>query len=55
MEIKRYMAIPGQALSYEIGQLKFLESRRKAKEALDTEFNIRAVHDEIDKDGIVTA
>lgn len=50
-EIERYMAMPGQALSYKIGQLKILELRRKAERALGAKFNVRAFHDEILKDG----
>jgi uncharacterized protein (DUF885 family) len=43
-EIERYMANPGQALSYKIGQLKILELRAKAKEALGDKFDIRQYH-----------
>lgn len=50
-EIERYMAMPGQALSYKIGQLKILELRRKAEKTLGAKFDIRAFHDEILKDG----
>jgi uncharacterized protein (DUF885 family) len=50
-EIERYMAMPGQALSYKIGQLKILELRRKAERTLGAKFDIRAFHDEILKDG----
>ena len=50
-EVERYMAIPGQALSYKIGQLKILELRRKAEQMLGAKFNIRGFHDEVLKDG----
>jgi uncharacterized protein (DUF885 family) len=50
-EIERYMAIPGQALSYKIGQLKILELRKKASEALGNDFNIASFHDEVLKYG----
>jgi uncharacterized protein (DUF885 family) len=50
-EIERYMAIPGQALSYKIGQLKILELRKKAQEELGAQFSISKFHDEILKDG----
>lgn len=50
-EVERYMAIPGQALSYKIGQLKILELRRKAEAALGAKFNLRTFHDSILTDG----
>ncbi len=50
-EIERYMAIPGQALGYKIGQLKIQELRKKAEEELGAGFDISKVHNEILKDG----
>jgi uncharacterized protein (DUF885 family) len=50
-EIERYMAIPGQALSYKIGALKIRELRTKFEKQLGTKFNLAAFHDEILKDG----
>jgi uncharacterized protein (DUF885 family) len=50
-EIERYMAIPGQALSYKIGQLKILELRKKAEAELGDKFNIALYHDEVLKYG----
>jgi uncharacterized protein (DUF885 family) len=50
-EIERYMAIPAQALSYKIGQLKILELRKKASEALGDQFNLALFHDEVLKYG----
>lgn len=50
-EIERYMAIPAQALSYKIGQLKILELRKKAESALGSDFNIGLFHDEVLKYG----
>jgi uncharacterized protein (DUF885 family) len=50
-EIERYMAIPAQALSYKIGQLKILELRKKAESALGNKFNLALFHDEVLKYG----
>ena len=46
-ETDRYIAYPGQALAYKLGQLKILELREKAKKELGDKFNIRDFHDEI--------
>lgn len=50
-QIERYIAWPGQALSYKIGQLKISEMRTKAEKMLGSQFDIRAFHDEILKHG----
>ena len=50
-EIERYMAIPGQALSYKIGALKIRELRDKYQKQLGSKFSIAAYHDEFLKDG----
>ena len=50
-EIERYMAIPGQALSYKIGALKIRELRTKYEKELGTKFSLAAFHDELLKDG----
>lgn len=52
-EIERYMAIPGQALSYKIGALKIRELREKYKNQLANKFNLAAFHDELLKDGVM--
>jgi uncharacterized protein (DUF885 family) len=44
-EIERYMANPGQALAYKIGQLKILELRDKAQKSLGAQFNSKEFHD----------
>jgi uncharacterized protein (DUF885 family) len=46
-EIERYMATPGQALSYKIGQLKIQELRVKSQKALGAKFDIRLFHDQV--------
>jgi uncharacterized protein (DUF885 family) len=46
-EIERYMAIPGQALSYKIGAIKIRELRTKYEKQLGTKFDIAKFHDKI--------
>lgn len=46
-EIERYMALPGQALSYKIGALKIRELRDKYQMSLKSKFNIARFHDEV--------
>jgi uncharacterized protein (DUF885 family) len=52
-EIERYMAIPGQALSYKIGQLKIMELRQKAKNEMKEKFDIRVFHQKVLESGVM--
>ena len=44
-EVDRYISWPGQALSYKLGELKFVELRRLATETLGAGFDVKAFHD----------
>ena len=46
-EAERYMAIPGQALGYKMGELKIIALREKARQALGDKFDIRDFHAEV--------
>jgi uncharacterized protein (DUF885 family) len=50
-KIERYMAAPGQALGYKIGQLKILAIRAAAEKQLGPKFDIRAFHDAVLMEG----
>jgi uncharacterized protein (DUF885 family) len=43
-EVERYMALPGQACAYKVGELKILGLREKAKAALGSKFNLKDFH-----------
>ena len=54
IETDRYIAWPGQACSYKMGQLEIEELRRKAENELGKNFDIRYFHDEVLCDGGIT-
>jgi uncharacterized protein (DUF885 family) len=52
-ETDRYIAWPGQALSYKLGQLKFRELRARAEKQLQGRFDLRSFHDEMLNGGVL--
>jgi uncharacterized protein (DUF885 family) len=52
-EVERYMAIPGQALSYKVGAMKIRELRTKYEKELGDKFKLSDFHDEVLRDGVM--
>ncbi len=52
-EVERYIAWPGQACAYKIGQLKILALREEAQRALGEKFSLPAFHDVVLRDGAI--
>jgi len=53
LEIERYMAVPGQSLSYKIGQLRIRELRTRAENQLGENFDLKEFHSKILETGCI--
>ncbi|BBE34211.1 DUF885 domain-containing protein [Sphingosinicella microcystinivorans] len=53
-EVDRYIAMPAQALAYQLGNLKFREIRRRCEDTLGDDFRVRDFHDALMAAGPVT-
>jgi uncharacterized protein (DUF885 family) len=51
VEVERYIVMPGQAVSYKIGELFILELRRKIQEKLGSDFDIQEFHERLLRNG----
>lgn len=52
-EVDRYIAVPGQATSYMLGNLEIRRLREQAEQGLGAQFDLRAFHDRVLEDGSV--
>ncbi len=52
-EIDRYIVMPGQALAYKIGQMKFAALKEKTKKDLGVNFDVRKFHDLVLSEGAI--
>jgi uncharacterized protein (DUF885 family) len=52
-EVERYMALPGQACAYKVGELKILQLRARARAALGPKFNLKDFHAVVLENGAV--
>jgi uncharacterized protein (DUF885 family) len=50
-EVERYIANPGQALGYKIGQLRIRELRTQAEQSLGDKFDVKQFHSQVLRDG----